>query len=95
MARFLRRGAFVAFLAFVALFCALKVPQAWSALHVKNERIRTLQREVADLTRENKERKDRIHDLQYDRNTQENLIKDRLKKQHKGDTTLMLPEAKQ
>jgi cell division protein FtsB len=88
--QFLRRGAFVAVLAFLGLFFALRVPQTYAALRVKNEQIRKLQRHNADLKKDNAERKKWIDDLTSNRSEQENLLRREYHKQRQGDTTFML-----
>lgn len=88
--RFLRRGVFVAALAFVGLFFALRVPQTYAALRVKNGQIRKLQQRNADLKKDNGERKKWIDDLTRNRSEQENLLRREYHKQRQGDTTFML-----
>ncbi len=88
--RFLRKGAFVAILAFAGLFFALRVPQTYAALRVKNHEIRKLQQRNADLKKDNGERKKWILDLTRNRSEQENLLRREYHKQRDGDTTFML-----
>lgn len=88
--RFLRRSVFVAVLAFAGLFFALRVPQSYAALRVKNDQIRRLQQHNADLKKDNGERKKWIDDLTRNRSEQENLLRRQYHKQREGDTTFML-----
>ncbi len=87
--RFLRRGAFVALFA-LALIFGLRVPQSYMAWRAKNVKIRALERENADLKRENEKRRIWIEDLKNNRSAQERVIRERLQKQREGDTTFML-----
>ncbi len=78
----------------VFLFFALRVPQGFSGLRVKHQQIRQLEKENADLARENAAKSDRIRRLRDSTSEKEMEIRKRLKVQGQGDTTIFLPNDK-
>ncbi len=78
----------------VLLFFALRVPQGFSALREKHQQIRQLQKENADLARENEAKRERIRKLRESRSEQELEIRKRLKLQREGETSIILPNEK-
>jgi cell division protein FtsB len=88
----LRWGGIVALSAFIALFFALRIPHGTTRLKQKNEQIRRLQQENADLMKRNAERRERIRRLREDRNEQELAVRERLKYQRQGETSIVVPK---
>jgi cell division protein FtsB len=80
----------LAVLAFVVLVLGLRVPQAYSTLRAKHDRIRQLQQTNADLRKENGERRKWIDDLGRNPAMQEKVLRERYHKGRDGETTFML-----
>jgi cell division protein FtsB len=76
----------------VALVLVLRVPQGFSALQEKHQRIRQLQKENSDLLKENQRRQERIRQLKESSAQQEREIRERLKMLREGETSFVLPE---
>lgn len=91
-----RFGMLVAF-ALVAVYAAvvLRGPQGVSALMDKRKEIRDLQEQNATLARENSRKDDRIKRLKTSASEQELEIRRRLKLLRPGETSFILPEAKE
>ncbi len=92
MIRFLGGGALLALISLTALFFALRVPQTYAAWRTKNDKIRVLQRQNADMRKENTDLKRWIEDLKSNRATQERVLRDQYHKQRQGDMTFQLPQ---
>ncbi len=78
----------------VTLFFGLRVPQAIGDLRAKNENIRQLQKENADLEKELLDKRDRVRKLRDSRSEQELEIRRQLRYQREGETSIILPEQK-
>jgi len=76
----------------VALALALRVPQGFSALQEKHQRIRQLQEENSDLLKENQRKRERIRQLRESSAEQERQIRERLGLLREGETSFVLPE---
>ncbi len=90
----LRWGGVVAVAVCVALFVSFRVPRGISALRAKHEVIRQLQQENADLARDNAAMRDRIQKLRHSASEQEIVIREQLKLQRPGETSLVPEPAK-
>lgn len=75
-----------------ALFAGLRVPQSIHALRLKNERIRQLQIENADLTREIEARRQRLRELQESRARQELELRRQRKMLKEDEKQVVTPE---
>ena len=84
----------MAIVAASVLFFAARVPQGVASLKSKNEQIRRLQQENADLTKEIAEKKERIRKLRESQPEQELEIRRRLKLQRQGETAIILDPQK-
>jgi cell division protein FtsB len=71
----------------------LRGPQGLSALAEKRREVRQLEETNADLMRDIEAQKQRIERLKHDRSAQELEIRKRLKLQHAGETSFVLPDA--
>jgi cell division protein FtsB len=78
----------------VLLFFGLRVPQGIKDLQSKNETIRRLQKENADLSKELEEKRSRVRQLRDSRSEQELEIRRQLRYQRKNETSIILPEQK-
>ena len=89
----LRPVAILAALAGLAAYATImwRGPQGLSALAEKRREVRALEEENANLARDNEAKKQRIERLKHDRSTQELEIRKRLKLQHPGETSFVLP----
>ncbi len=90
----LRPIAVIAALAGLAAYATimLRGPQGLSALSEKQDEIRRLELENANLRRDNEKKKHRIESLKHDPSVQELEIRKRLKLQRHGETSFVLPE---
>ena len=70
----------------------LRGPQGLSALAEKQQEIRRLELQNANLRRDNDRKKHRIDSLNHDPNAQELEIRKRLKLQRHGETSFVLPD---
>jgi cell division protein FtsB len=75
----------------VGLSVGFRVPQGVADLNAKQQAIRQLQRENADLAREVQERRERVRKLRDSRSEQELEIRKRLKLQRQGETAIVVP----
>ena len=75
----------------VALFAGLRVPQSIHALREKHQRIRQLQVENADLSKEVEARRKRIRELQENRNQQELELRRERKMLREDEKSLVTP----
>ncbi len=73
-----------------ALFFITRVPQSVSTLKQRNEQIRQLQKENADLAKDVAEKQERIRKLRDSRSEQELEIRQRLKLLREGETSFIL-----
>lgn len=71
----------------------LRGPQGLSALAEKRREVRELEEKNANLMRDIEAKRQRIERLKHDRATQELEIRKRLKLQHPGETSFVLPDA--
>jgi cell division protein FtsB len=86
----LRWGGFIAAVGLgVLLFFALRVPQGFSAFQEKNQQIRRLQKENADLAKENADKRDRVRKLRESRTEQELEIRKGRKLLRKGESSII------
>ncbi len=85
----LRWGGALALVGCTALLLAFRVPQKVAALRDKNEEIRRLQKENADLSKDIAEKRERIRKLRDSRSEQELVIRERLKLQREGETSIV------
>ena len=92
--RILRPAAAVAALVGLAAYAAimLRGPQGLTALTEKRRQLRALEEENATLQRRIDAKKQRIERLKHDPKTQELEIRKRLKLQHEGETSFVLPD---
>jgi septal ring factor EnvC (AmiA/AmiB activator) len=75
----------------VALLAGLRVPQAVAAWRQNHERIRQLQTETADLTKDIAMRRERIRQLRESRSRQELEMRQQRKMLRPGETTVVTP----
>jgi ribosomal protein L9 len=90
----LRWGGVVAVAVCVALFVSFRVPRGISALRAKHEVILQFQQENADLEKDNAAKRDRIQKLRSSASEQEIVIREQLKLQRQGETSLVPEPAK-
>lgn len=84
-------AALVGLAAYAAIM--LRGPQGLSALAEKRREVRELEEKNATLIRDIEAKRQRIERLKHDRGTQELEIRKRLKLQHAGETSFVLPDA--
>lgn len=70
----------------------LRGPQGLAALEQKQNTVRQLEEQNANLAKEISERKTLIDKLQHDPNTQERFVRERTGKTRPGDTSFVVPE---
>ncbi|MBM3746404.1 MAG: hypothetical protein FJW34_11460 [Acidobacteria bacterium] len=75
----------------VALFAGLRVPQSIHELRLKQERIRQLQVENADLKKANQKRRQRLEELRQNRSQQELEMRRERKMLRQDEKSLVTP----
>jgi uncharacterized protein HemX len=75
----------------VALFAGLRVPQSIQAFRLKQERIRQLQVENADLKKANQKRKQRLEELRHNRSQQELELRRERKMLREDEKSVVTP----
>lgn len=96
MSTVIKRAGYTAVLALMSVYgyIALSGPQGIPALRKKWTEIRRLEEDIANLQRDNQAKKDYIHRLETDPAEQEMEIRKRLKLLRPGETSFILPDAK-
>lgn len=89
-----RYGGTAAIVGACALFFGMRVPDSITSLKGKNEQIRALQKENADLAKEIADKKERIRKLRESPSEQELEIRKQFKLQREGETAIILDPAK-
>ncbi len=89
-----RWGGTFAVVAIVALFFGLRVPHSLAALRGKHEQIRQLQKENADLATDVARKREHIRKLKASPAEQEFEIRNRLKLQREGETSIIIEQEK-
>lgn len=85
-------GAFAATGLGAALFIVLRVPQEYTAWTHKQAEIRQMQRKVADLARDNEQKRQRLQELERNPSVQEMEIRERLKMLRKNEKQFILQD---
>ena len=95
MGKFLRKNGMLALILAIGIYAifALRGPAGIPALLEKQEQIRALQTENANLEAANQRRRHRIERLKHSRTEQELEIRERLKKLKPNETQLILPDS--
>jgi cell division protein FtsB len=87
-----RVGRIAAFFATaVLLFFGLRVPQTIATWEAKQQKIRQVQRENADLEKDLAQKRERVRKLRDDRAEQELEIRRMLRYQREGETSIYIP----
>jgi cell division protein FtsB len=84
--------AFLLLTAAVFLFFGLRVPQEIAELRARNEKIRRMQKENADLAAVIAEKKRHNRELRNNHDQQELEIRRQLRYQREGETSIILPD---
>jgi cell division protein FtsB len=76
------------------VFFALRAPQGYAALREKRVQIRQLERQNADLAKENQLKREKIRKLLDDRQEQDRVIREHTRKLKPGETQFIIQDSK-
>jgi cell division protein FtsB len=81
-------------LACCCAFFALRAPQGYAALREKRGQVRDLEKQNADLAKDNQLKRERIKKLLQDREEQELAIREHMKMLKQGETQFIIQDSK-